>query len=467
MDSHGVIVSKTRPEKCPACGSKELRQDDDVLDTWFSSWLWPFSTLGWPQKTKELDYFYPTSTLVTAQEIIFFWVARMIMAGYFCMKQPPFRTVYIHGTVRDITGKKMSKSLGNIIDPLDIIREYGTDALRYTLVTATAIGQDVSLSEERFAAGRNFANKLWNATRFVLSQPSAVSHQPSADTSRTLTVPDRWILSRLQQTIKRVTTSLDQFLLNDAASALYDFLWHDFCDWYLEIAKIQLQTSDIGHRTSDMLIHVLETSLRLLHPIMPFITEEIWQHLTPVDSPQSIVHSIMKAPWPQAVNKLIDEEAETLFEQFQAVTVAIRNTKAELNVPLKTRPAVHLASGKAAVRAFFEQHQHLLKTLAAAGDIRVAASRAGVTQAAATVVDGVEVLIPLAGLVDPQKEQARLQQKIDELTRYIRQTDSRLKDAQFVAKAPADVVEQTKTKLAQAEDTRKKLTDLLALVQSM
>ena len=467
MDKSGVIVAKVKPGRCPSCGSAELAQDADVLDTWFSSWLWPFSTLGWPKKTKDLDYFYPTSTLVTAQEIIFFWVARMIMAGYFCMKKPPFTRVYIHGTVRDITGKKMSKSLGNIIDPLEIIKEYGTDALRYTLVTATAIGQDVFLSEERFVAGRNFANKLWNATRFVLSQVvsdqwSVTSEEGKASTSHQSlvtdhsSVPDRWILSRLQQTIQKVTKSLDDFLFNEAANTIYDFLWHDVCDWYLEISKIKDQGLD-----RSVLPHVLETSLRLLHPVMPFVTEELWQRLQPTAKT-----SIMVAPWPKPTKTLVDEKAEALFEQLKAVVAAIRNTRAELNVPLGSRPAIHLSSATPSVRTFFESHRALLQALAQAGDVNISANRQPLRQAAAAVVDGVEVLIPLAGLIDTDQEQKRLQQRIDELIKHLAQIEQRLRDTQFTTKAPKDVLDQTKARRTQLRDTLKKFSDHLAAIQS-
>ena len=466
----GVIVAKSRPAQCPRCGSAALTQDEDVLDTWFSSWLWPFSTLGWPQKTKDLAYFYPTDALVTAQEIIFFWVARMIMAGYVCMKQPPFTQVYIHGTVRDMTGKKMSKSLGNIIDPLEIIKQYGTDALRYTIVTSTAIGQDIFLSEERFAAGRNFANKLWNATRFVLSQGAGdkpTFHLPLS-TSR-LSVPDRWILSRLQHTIERVTASIEACLFNDAANALYDFLWHDVCDWYLEISKITGQTQRA------VLTHVLETSLRLLHPVMPFVTEELWQHLKAVESEKwkvggagkAPIVSIMKAPWPKPDKKLADDDAEELFARFQAVVGAIRNTRAGLNIPPESRPPVRVASGKSAVRAFFEAHRTLLQALASLGEVDVEATRRRVKNAAAMVVDGIEVLMPLAGLIDPAKERARLQQRVDELTKQLTGAKRQLKNAEFTKKAPKEVIEQVKTRRAQLQETIKKFSDHLAVLQSM
>jgi valyl-tRNA synthetase len=505
----GVIVSKSKPAKCPACGNTDLKQDEDVLDTWFSSWLWPFSTLGWPNKTKDLDAFYPTSTLVTAQEIIFFWVARMIMAGYLCMTEPPFTRVYIHGTVRDLAGKKMSKSLGNIIDPLEIIDQYGTDALRYTLVTATALGQDIFLSEERFTVGRNFANKLWNATRFVLNtaqgsrlqtqrEPPASSLNPRAGG-----VIDRWILSRLQRTITKVTESLDAFLFNEAANTLYDFLWHDFCDWYVEVSKIQLargsEPKAVAHHPEPgiqshlsqplaILVHVLETSLRLLHPIMPFITEELWQHLRSVEfgmrnaesRPMITPHaarrtphlqdgpsSIMVAPWPKPAQRLIDEEAEAHFERFKAVITAIRNTRAELNVPLESRPLVRLVTKQPKVREFFDAHRPLMQTMAQVGDIIVEPIGQRPKDAAAMVVDGIEVLVPLAGLIDPQQERVRLQQCVDELTKQFSQLDVRLRDKQFTDKAPKDVVAQTKERRAQVRETLKRFSEHLSVLSSL
>jgi valyl-tRNA synthetase len=488
----GIIVSRTAPAFCPSCRSTTLRQDEDVLDTWFSSWLWPFSTLGWPQKSKDLAHFYPTTTLVTAQEIIFFWVARMIMAGYFCLKKPPFTDVYIHGTVRDITGKKMSKSLGNIIDPLDIVKQYGTDALRYTLVTATAIGQDVFLSEDRFAAGRNFANKLWNATRFVLSTVSgselrvASSNPQPVTRNPQLSVADRWILSRLQRTITKVTVALETFLFNEAATSLYDFLWHDYCDWYLEVAKVHLSgAGGAGQRvretTQQMLVSVLETALRLLHPIMPFVTEELWQKLMevpvyelrvsssrPTRNPKPVTrNSIMVAPWPKAEKKFLDLEAERLFERLQAIVAAIRNTRAELNIPLDSRPAIQLTAGQAEVRGFFDAHRPLLQSLAAVGSVEISASRQQAKDAAAIVADGVEVLMPLAGLIDAGKECSRLQQRVEELTKQLAGIEARLANTEFTSKAPKVVIDQSKERRTEVQETIKKFSDHLALLQSM
>ena len=458
----GIIVSRTPPTQCPRCESTDLRQDEDVLDTWFSSWLWPFSTLGWPERTKDLAYFYPTAALVTAQEIIFFWVARMIMAGYVCMGKPPFARVYIHGTVRDMTGKKMSKSLGNIIDPLEIIKSYGTDALRYTLITSTAIGQDIFLSEERFAAGRNFANKLWNATRYVLSQPAATPKAGKA----ALSLPDRWILSRLQRTITRVTESLEAFLFNDAANALYDFLWHDVCDWYLELSKHVPENQRPATRQT--LLTVLEAALRLLHPVMPFVTEELWQRLPPTvrGKGKAAPASIMVAPWPKASAKLLDPEAEASMERFKAVVTAIRTTRAELNVPHDRRPSIHLIAKPSKVRLFLDLNV-LLQAMAQVGDITVAASGRRPKDAAAALVEGIEVFVPLAGLIDVQKELTRLKQQVEGLNRQLAQVDARLRDEQFTSKAPKDVIEQAKDRRTHVQESLKKLSEHLAVLQSM
>ena len=478
----GVIVSKTRPERCPTCRSTNLKQDEDVLDTWFSSWLWPFSTLGWPKKTKDLAYFYPTETLVTAPEIIFFWVARMIMAGLFCVREIPFRRVSIHGTVRDLAGKKMSKSLGNIIDPLEIIDRYGADALRYTLVTATAVGQDIFLSEEKFVSGRNFANKLWNVTRFVLSQirPETRDQRLEASSlprvsslgSRVLSVTDRWILSRLHHAIAEVTKALDRYAFNEAAQAAYELIWRDFCDWYVELAKV---VPDSQRRTTvTILRHVLETSLRLLHPVMPFVTEELWQHLNSVASEKALHHSslithhsIMAASWPKTEKRWIDTEAEKQFALFKAVVTAIRNTKTELNVPIETKPPVQLSTKREAVRRFFEDQRPFLQFLAQVGDVTVGQGLTKPRDASATVVDGVEVIVPLSGLIDVAKERQRLQTRVQELTDELNRLNARLKDRQFVQRAPEDVVNQAKQRRTQVQETLQKFTGHLQLLESL
>jgi len=481
----GIIVSKTQPKSCSSCTSKDLVQDEDVLDTWFSSWLWPFSTLGWPKKSKDLDYFYPTNTLVTAQEIIFFWVARMVMAGYYCLNKPPFTHVYIHGTVRDITGKKMSKSLGNVIDPLEIIEKYGTDALRYTLITATAIGQDIHLSEERFEAGRNFANKLWNATRYILTQKKQFGAGGEGQGAKTKEAPrpvsaaDKWILSRLQRTIERVTTSLDQFLFNDAANTLYDFVWKDFCDWYLEASKVTLtQANDPKQKeaTIAVLIHVLETSLRLLHPVMPYVTEELWRHLwgtgreTGDGGREKASHapaSIMKAEWPKIAKKLIDEQTEAHFNRAKAVIIAIRNTRSELNVPIDSRPPVHLISKSVAVRQFLDKQKPLVQTLARTGEIKIETSSKHRRDAAACVVDGVQVVVPLKGLIDVAVERKRVESRVDELAKHLKGIEQRLNNKQFTDKAPKEVVDQTRNKRNHVHETLNKFRDHLEVLKTL
>ncbi|MFH1868549.1 MAG: valine--tRNA ligase, partial [Candidatus Omnitrophota bacterium] len=356
----GIIVSKTRPEKCPDCGSNDITQDEDVLDTWFSSWLWPFSTFGWPfgeftvhsspssakategrqltvtgekarvlKKQKEdLEYFYPTSCLVTAQEIIFFWVARMIMAGLEFCEDIPFKDVYIHGTVRDATGTKMSKSLGNVIDPLEIIDEYGTDALRFSMISITAAGQDVFLSKEKFEMGRNFTNKIWNVSRFLLMN---LKHDLNADLCQfyrkeDLTLPERWILSSFYRTAKAVTKALDSYKFNEACNLLYEFVWHKYCDWYVEIAKL-----DIGeYRTQFILFKILEKSLRLLHPFMPFVTEQIWQKL-------DTKKPIMVSSWPHVQEQIIDPDAEESMNRIIDIIVAIRNIRSEMNISPRSK----------------------------------------------------------------------------------------------------------------------------------
>ena len=319
-----IIVSKVRPEKCPKCGSVKIEQDPDVLDTWFSSWLWPFSTFGWPKETQDLRYFYPTDSLVTAQEIIFFWVARMIMAGMEFMGDVPFKNVYIHGTVRDITGTKMSKSLGNVIDPLDMIAKYGTDALRFSIISITAQGQDVFLSEGKFELGRNFANKLWNASRFILM--SLKEEVVNTDLciffkSEKLPLPERWVLSRLYSTIKNVQDCLDGYKFNEAANSIYEFVWHEFCDWYIEIAKISINEKN----TQIILYKVLEKTLRMLHPFMPFITEEIWQQIP--RSKGVLGESIMIQPWPHLQKEMISKNAEAEMKRLIDIVTAIRNIR--------------------------------------------------------------------------------------------------------------------------------------------
>jgi len=346
---------QNKPAKCPDCGATDLVQDPDVLDTWFSSWLWPFSTFGWPfQLTadsigegrgkdedeyisiqeKEFKYFYPTACLVTAQEIIFFWVARMIMAGLEFCKEVPFKDVYIHGTVRDKTGTKMSKSLGNTIDPLEIIKEYGTDALRFSIVSITAAGQDVFLSKDRFESGRNFSNKLWNVSRFLMMNlEPGITGTLDDIKIESLTLWYRWLLTSFNRAIEDATKSLESYRFNDAANAAYDFIWHKYCDWYVEISKVSIKTK----QTQAILYAVLKASLQLLHPVMPFITEELWQGLGCKDS-------IMVSSWPKTDKRFIDAQASDCMEKIIAIIAAIRNIRAEMNIPNKLKIDVLVSS---------------------------------------------------------------------------------------------------------------------------
>jgi valyl-tRNA synthetase len=460
----GVIVSKTEPERCPTCGGTELRQDKDVLDTWFSSWLWPFSTLGWPNQTKDLGYFYPTSTLVTAPEIIFFWVARMIMAGYFCMKHPPFANVYIHGTVRDITGKKMSKSLGNIIDPLDIIAQYGADALRYTLVSSTAIGTDVFLSEDTFVVGRNFANKLWNAARFILqSVPRGTAH--ALPPREELSLFDRAILDALNLEIRTVTEDLERCDFHAAAERVYGFLWHRFCDWHIEFVKPDIATNAAGQR---VLLHVFDMALRLLHPVMPFVTEEIWQHFqhtahstqhteTSVPCPLSPVSSIMRAPWP-VDDGFRDPSAVKAVARLIEVITAVRNVRAEFRVPAGAYVDVTLALADGQAGMAGEAWEAPLRRLAKVGAVKRAAVIEPAPGMIPFVIEGGKGGVSLGGAVDIEQQRGRIARELQEqLKPQLARVEARLVNEEFCAKAPEDVLkgeQQRKSQLLQQIETR-------------
>jgi valyl-tRNA synthetase len=435
----GVIVSKVRPEKCPRCGATDIEQDPDVLDTWFSSWLWPFSTMGWPEKTEELKYFYPTDILVTAQEIIFFWVARMIIAGMEFMGKPPFRDVYIHGTVRDDTGTKMSKSLGNIIDPIDIINQFGSDALRFSVISITAQGQDVFLSPQKFEIGRNFANKLWNASRLVLMnlKPKTVKTdlcQMAKDPS--LTLGDRWILSRFYQALADFAESLDAYRINDAAKRVYEFIWHEFCDWYLEIAKLTIGEA----HTQVTLYKVLEKSLRMLHPIMPFITEDIWQRLPR----EHLTDSVMVSKWPHVqkpfISRKIDSEMGVLINIIQAV----RNLRAAWHIDHKKEVDIVIRAKKRKDLSILNKNSMYVKKLSRAGNLKLSAEIRKPRHSALAVVGDTEIFLLLEGVIDIDKETARLKRKIAALLDELKRTKAKLKNKNFTSKAPKGVVRKAR-----------------------
>ncbi len=451
----GVYVGEASPEKCPTCGGKNLEQDPDVLDTWFSSWLWPFSTLGWPSKSKELDMFYPTAALVTAQEIIFFWVARMIMAGLKFQKAIPFRDVYIHGTVRDETGTKMSKSLGNVIDPIDIIREVGSDALRFSVISITSQGQDVFLSKDKFDIGRNFANKLWNASRFVLMNldEKVLNEDIRAED---LSLADKWILSQFNDTVRKVTESFESYRFNDATAALYDFIWHKYCDWYLEISKLSTDAAT----TQRVLIKVLKGCLSLLHPIMPFITEEIWQKI-----PKKSCKWIMTAEWPEASKEHENAEAVSAMEKLIGVITAVRNARAFWNIGIKVRMEALLSVASEDDENILKTNKKYIEQMARCDvrDISKNIKRPG--QSVAALVGEIKVFIPLGNAVDVNKEKKRISEKIDDIQKYLKGIEKKLENKSFLDKAPEDVVMKEKEKKQKFEDQVRNFEDNLAALK--
>jgi valyl-tRNA synthetase len=459
-----IIVSRTKPECCPHCKSTEIRQDEDVLDTWFSSWLWPFATFGWPfrdnlktnnqQLKTDLAYFYPTSTLVTAPEIIFFWVARMIMAGYEFMGKEPFRDVYIHGTVRDIQGRKMSKSLGNSIDPLEIINEYGTDALRFSIISITAQGQDVFLTKERFEQGRNFCNKIWNASRFILMNLDPT--EAKADLCvfakhENLSLANRWILSRFYSTRKALHKNLEAFKFNEAANLLYAFFWHEFCDWYLEIIK-----SDIKNKENQVVMHkVLEKFLRMAHPFIPFITEEIWQKL-PRDN-EGAAQFIMQQPLPHVQEQLIDKKVEQSMERVFEIITAVRTMRTELEVGLTDAVNVKVCAASKAFRKVLDDSLPFIKALARVGELSVVDHYEKQSGEFVTLVKDMQVVIPLAGIIDVHTYQEKISKEIDSALAGIKAKEAMLGNNQFVKKAPVEIVEKEKARLAELQETLSKL----------
>jgi len=448
----GVIVSRTRPSKCPKCGSSDLEQDPDVLDTWFSSWLWPFATFNWPpssnpQKQNELEYFYPTSALVTAPEIIFFWVARMIMAGFHFMGKPPFRDVYIHGTVRDIEGKKMSKSLGNSIDPLEIINEYGADALRFSLLVTAASGADIYLSKERFQQGRNFANKIWNASRFILMNLEDGPLEVKIKRSE-LKCEDLWILSSLNHTVKKVTNAVESYRLSEAINTIYDFFWHKFCDWYLEIAKYKIK-DDV---TQSVLIHVLKNVLLLLHPFMPFITEEVFSKLSTASGETMAIE-----PWPCEDKSYEDNNSVISMELAFACIFSIRNIRAELDLPARAQLKVKISTGSQKSKLIESAAQHI-KNLAGISKLEISTDNRVPGNSLNLLVDkNVHIYLLLEGLVDVNREKEKIDSQILVFTQQLSKKDSMLKNKDFVKRAPKSVVEKERLRLSEFKEAIERL----------
>ncbi len=446
-DCGEMSASRTDLTVCPKCGGSHIHQDEDALDTWFSSALWPFSTMGWPEKTELLKQFYPTSVLVTGYDIIFFWVARMLIMGMEFMEEVPFDKVFIHGLVRDSQGRKMSKSLGNGIDPLEVIEKYGADTLRFMLITGNTPGNDMRFYWERVEATRNFANKIWNASRFALMNMEG--YDPHAELAP-YTLVDKWILSRLQKTARSVTEMLEKFELGEAGRMIYDFIWGEVCDWYIELAKPRLYSRENPAERATaqhVLGRVLTGAMQLLHPYMPFITEEIYQCL-PHEG-----ESIMTSRWPVADAALIDEEAEALMNAVMESIKAVRNMRAEVNVnPGKKIPAVMLVN-----RAFkegVEANAGYIHLMGAVSELTVLEENAPKPEnAMAAVVSGVEVYLPLAGLIDVEKEGARLHKELATIDKELARVEGKLGNEGFLAKAPADVIEKEKAK---AEELRTK-----------
>ncbi len=450
-DCGHTMVADHAPECCDKCGGA-LHQDEDVLDTWFSSGMWPFSTLGWPDQTGELKYFYPTNTLVTGYDIIFFWIARMIVFGLEVQKQIPFDTVYVHGIVRDEQGRKMSKSLGNGIDPLEIIEEYGADPLRFSLITGSGAGNDMRFQIKKVEAARNFCNKIYNASRFVLMN---IGDEPVADSidMAKLDIADRWILHRLNAVVRDVTANLDAFDLNLAAEKVYDFIWSEYCDWYIELAKTRLSGADEAEKANvrAILARVLSDAMKLLHPFMPFITEEIYLNLPGSDA------TIMCADWPkygEALDFAADADA---MEGVMELIRAIRNVRAEMNVPPAKRVAITVVTDEAHIAGCRAAAPYIAR-LAGASQVNVQTDKAGVSKDDVNVVCRIASgFMPLSDLIDLDKELARIAREIEGVKGDIARAEGKLNNAGFIAKAPERVIEEEKTKLQNAEEMLAKL----------
>ena len=453
-----IVVSKGMPSVCPKCGCTHFTQDPDTLDTWFSSALWPFSTLGWPEKTEELDYFYPTDVLVTGYDIIFFWVIRMVFSGYEQTGKAPFHTVLIHGLVRDSQGRKMSKSLGNGIDPLEVIDKYGADALRLTLITGNAPGNDMRFYWERVESSRNFANKVWNASRFMLMNfEQAAEKGISIDgvSLADLTQADKWILSKMNRLTKDVTENIDKYELGIAVSKIYDFIWEEFCDWYIEMVKPRLYNDEDKTKAAALwtLKTVLINALKLLHPYMPFITEEIFCNV------QNEEESIMISKWPEYKDEWNFEEDEKAVELIKEAVRGIRNTRTGMNVPPSRKAKVFVVSESEEVRNIFENSKAFFATLGYASEVAVQSDKTSIAEDAVSVlIHQAALYMPFADLVDIDKEIERLTKEEDKMNKEIKRAQGMLSNPKFVDKAPADKVQAEKDKL-------EKYTQMLAQIQ--
>ena len=441
-----MIVARKDPEKCPKCGHDHLRQDEDVLDTWFSSWLWPFSTLGWPEKTDDLKKYYPTSTLVTAYDIIFFWVSRMIMAGLEFTGEVPFKDIYIHGLVRDKLGRKMSKSLGNGIDPLDIVAEYGADAFKFTLAFLAAQGQDILIDSETFKFGSKFANKIWNASRYILMNLEGRNLVPLKDIA--LKDVDKWILHRLNETVAEVDKAIKGYRFNDAAKAMYEFFWNDFCDWYVESSKLSLYSGDDAEkdRAVSLIIHVLDESLRLLHPFLSFITEEIYQKLPEHEA------SIVNAPYPEYAKERENPEIAAKFASLQTIVSAVRTMRSELTVPPSKKVRVMLKLEKA--DPFFKANSALMALLMSASDVELVDQKPAESGCVMVAGPGFEAYVSVKDVIDVPQEIAKLKAEIAKNEKILEKSLKKLENPQFMSKAAPEAI-------AKEQAAKEELTTLI------
>ena len=452
-DCGHMTVSRQDPTVCEKCGSTHIQRDPDVLDTWFSSALWPFSTLGWPEKTEDLDYFYPTDVLVTGYDIIFFWVARMIFSGCEQTKKTPFHTVFIHGLVRDDQGRKMSKSLGNGIDPLEMAEKYGADALRFNLVTGNSPGNDARYSDEKVAASRNFANKIWNAARFI--HMNIDGHDVPCALPEALSLEDQWIVSRFNTVAKEVTENLDKFELGMAVSKLYDFIWDDFCDWYIELAKRPLSGEDqaVAQNTRQVLVWVLTHTLALLHPFMPFVTEEIWQSL-PHDGEALIV-----APWPQYEEGHAFPQAEAEMKKVMELITAVRTRRSEMNVPPSKKAHLYIETSDTAA---FEAEREAIAKLAYCSAVEIGESFPQAEGSVTVVTAACRGYLPMDDLVDKKAETARLTKELEGAKKQLATAEAKLQNEKFISKAPQNVIDGVKDNAAKLREKVRMIEESLA-----
>lgn len=458
-DCGELMVTKETPTTCTKCQSAKIRQDEDALDTWFSSALWPFSTLGWPDNTEELNYFYPTNVLVTGYDIIFFWVVRMVFSGLECMDESPFEHVFIHGLVRDPQGRKMSKSLGNGVDPLEVIDKYGADALRFMLATGNSPGNDLRYQEERVEASRNFANKLWNASRFVLMGLEIDNFDLEG---AELTLADEWILSRLNTVTEEITANLEKFELGLAADKAYDFVWNEYCDWYIELAKKRLYGEDKVAKATvqKVLVTVLKDILKLLHPFMPFITEEIWQHIPGNEG------AVIVSEWPTVKAERVNKSSEEKMEALMTAIRNIRNVRAEMEVVPSRKARLHVLAEKEIADIFGENPEYL-EALASCSEVIVESDRSAIPDdAVSVIINRGELFLPLADLIDFKKEIERLNKEREKLQSEVTRVEKKLANEGFVKKAPAKLIDEEKAKQEKYTGMLKTVLDRIAAMES-